>query len=82
MRLSVVGAVEVRERDLGEVEGAAVRIGADDAALVADRDLLQLAGGEAVLLQDVDLHGAVGVGELGDAAGAVRRAGRRRARCR
>ena len=50
---------------------AAVRIAADDAALVADRHLLQLAGREAVLLQDVDLRVAVGVGELGDAAGAV-----------
>ena len=57
----------------GEVERAAVRIGADDAALVVDRHRLQLAGGEAVLLQQIDLHVAVRVGELRDAAGAVRR---------
>ena len=50
---------------------AAVRIAADDAALVADRDLLQLAGREAVLLQEVDLRVAVRVGELRDAAGAM-----------
>ena len=50
---------------------AAVRIGADDAALVADRDRLQRAGREAVLLERVDLRVAVRIGELGDAAGAV-----------
>ena len=33
-------------------------------------DRLQLAGREAVLLELVDLHVAVGIGELGDAAGA------------
>ena len=32
--LEEVGAVEVRKRDFGEVEGAAVGIVADDAALV------------------------------------------------
>ena len=69
--LEIVGAIEVRERDLGELERAAVRVAADDAPLVADRDLLQLAGGEAVLLQQVDLHTAVRIGKLRDAAGAV-----------
>ena len=69
--LEVVGAVEVRERDLGEVEGAAVGVAADHPALVVDRHLLQLAGREAVLLQQIDLRIAVRIGELGDSAGAV-----------
>ena len=71
-RLRKFGTVEGRDADLGEIDVAAVGIGADDAALVADRNALQLAGGEAVLLQLVDLDVAVGVGELGEAAGAER----------
>ena len=78
--LEVVGAAEVRQRDLGEVDRAAVGIGADDAALVVDRDRLQRAGGEAVLLQQIDLRAAVRIGELGDAAGAE--VERRRCRAR
>ena len=67
--LQEVGAVEGRHADLGEIDVAAVGVGADDAALVADRDALQLAGGEAVLVELVDLDVAVGVGELGQTAG-------------
>ena len=65
-----VGAVEGRDRNFGKVEVAAVGIVADDAAVGADADGLQLAGRETVLLDLVDLHVAVGIGELGDAAGA------------
>ena len=68
--LEEVGAVEGRDRDFGEVDVAAVGVVADDAAVVADADGLQLAGRKAVLLDLVDLHVAVGIGELGDAAGA------------
>src|SRR5262249_44873282 len=62
-----VRTIEARELDFGEVEVAAVRIVADDAAAVADRNRLQRAGRETVLLYLVDLHVAVGVGELGEA---------------
>ena len=68
--LEEVGAVEGRDRDFGEVEVAAVGVVADDAAVGADADGLQLAGRETVLLDLVDLDVAVGIGELGDAAGA------------
>src|SRR4029434_7450664 len=68
--LEEVGAVEGRYRDFGEVEVAAVGIVADDSAVGADADGLQLAGREAVLLDLVDLNVTVGVRELGDTAGA------------
>ena len=69
-RSQEVRTVEARELDLGEVEIAAVGVVADDAAAIADRNRLQLAGGETVLLDLVDLHVAVGVSELRQAAGA------------
>ena len=62
--LEGVGAIEVGKRDLGEIDGAAVRKRADDPALVVDRHRLQYAGRKAVLLECIDLHVAVGVGEL------------------
>src|SRR6186713_550155 len=67
--LEEVGAVEGRYRNFGEIQVAAVGIVADDAAVGADADGLQLAGRETVLLYLVDLNVAVGVRELGDAAG-------------
>jgi hypothetical protein len=60
-------SIEGRECHLSEIDIAAVRVVADDAAAIADRDRLQLTGGEAVLLDLIDLHVAVGVGELRDA---------------
>ena len=62
--------LKVATRDFGEIEVAAVGVVADDAAVGADADRLQLAGRETVLLDLVDLHVAVGVGELGHAAAA------------
>ncbi len=64
--LQEVGAVEGRQRDLGEIDVAAVGVVADDATAIGDRHRLQLTGGETVLLDLVDLHVAVGVGELRD----------------
>src|SRR4029078_12397615 len=69
--LEAIGAVEGRQRDLRQVDGAAVRISADHATLVVDRYRLQLARGKPVLLQQIDLDVAVRVGELRDAARAV-----------
>src|SRR4029079_11834974 len=68
--LEEVGAVEGGNRDFGKVEVAAVGVVADDSAVGADTDRLQLAGGEAVLLDLVDLDVAVGVRKLRNASGA------------
>lgn len=69
MRLSAFRSIEVRERDFRELHGAAVRVGADDAAAVAHRHRLQLTGCEAVLVDLVDLDVADGVRELRQTAG-------------
>ena len=68
-RLQVVGAVEVRQRDRGEIDVLAVGEGADHEAAVVDGDRLQLAGGKAVLRDGVDGRGAARAGKLRQRAG-------------
>src|SRR5882724_13395363 len=64
----IIGTIECSERDVRELERSPIRVAANDAPAGSDRDLLQLAGREAVLLQEVDLHATVRIGKLSDAA--------------
>ena len=69
--LELVDGVEVRRHHLRHVELLAVVVGDHDAAVVVDGDRDELARGIAVLVQRRDFGRAVGIGELGEAVGAV-----------
>src|SRR4029077_994422 len=68
-RLQVVRAVEVRQRDLGEVDVLPVGEGADHEARVVDGDRLELTGGKAVLGDRADGRVAGGGRKLRQRAG-------------
>src|SRR5436190_22355433 len=66
-----VGSVKLCKRDICKVNRATIRIAADDPPIVADRNLLQLAGRKAILLQQVHFCGAIWIGKLRYAAGTM-----------
>src|ERR1700692_4856221 len=69
-RLQGVLTVEGCKRDLRQRNGLAIRERAGDLVLAVDRNRLQLAGGETILLELADLCHTARIGELGEAVGA------------
>ena len=67
--LEVVGAVEMRQRDGGEIDVLTVGERSDHEPAIVDRDRLKLAGGVAVLGDGVDGRGAARAGKLRQGAG-------------